>query len=44
LGVYTVQGITKEEFVANSVQLEMQHHHLYIARHVKNATNVTAFY
>jgi hypothetical protein len=44
LGVYRVQGITKEEFVANVVQVEMQHHHLYITRHVARATNAIAAY
>jgi hypothetical protein len=33
-GVYRIQGITKEEFVANLIQVEMQHYHLYTARHV----------
>jgi hypothetical protein len=34
LGVYRVKETTKEEFVTNAVQVEMQRHHLYIARHV----------
>ncbi len=38
LGVYKVQGITKEKFVANAVQIEMQHRHLYITRHAIKAT------
>jgi hypothetical protein len=28
----------KEEFVANAVQAEMQHYHLYITHHVARAT------
>jgi hypothetical protein len=43
LGVYRVQG-TNEKFVANAIQAEMQHCHLYIARHVTKATNATASY
>jgi hypothetical protein len=37
LGVYRVQETTKEEFVANAVQVEMQHRHFYIARHTTSA-------
>jgi hypothetical protein len=33
-----------EEFVANAVQVEMQHHHLYITCHVARATNVVVVY
>jgi len=44
LGVYRVQGITKEEFVGNAVEVEMQRHHLYITHHVAKVTNVTAIY
>jgi hypothetical protein len=31
LSVYKVQGITKEEFVANAIHVEMQCRHLYIS-------------
>jgi hypothetical protein len=44
LGVYKVQGTTKEEFVANAVQVEMQHHHLYITHHVTKVANIVATY
>ncbi len=41
LGVYKVEETTKEKFVANAVQVEMQHCHFYILRHVVKATNAT---
>jgi len=41
LGVYRVQEITKEEFVANVVQVEMQHRHLYTPCQATKATNAT---
>jgi hypothetical protein len=44
LGVYKVKEITKEEFVANVVQVEMQHYHLYITHHVARAANATIAY
>ncbi len=44
MGVYRVQGQTQEEFVATAVQVEMQRHHLYTARHAAKATNATATY
>jgi hypothetical protein len=44
LGVYRVQGITKEKFVTNVVQVEMQRHHLYIAYHAAKAINATTTY
>ncbi len=44
MGVYKVQGTTKEEFVTNVVQVEMQCHHLYISCHVAKATNATTAY
>ncbi len=44
MGVYKVQGITKEKFVGNVVEIEMQCHHLYNAYHVAKATNATAIY
>jgi hypothetical protein len=44
LGVYKVQGITKEEFVANAFQVDMQLHHLYITCHATMATNAEATY
>jgi hypothetical protein len=44
LGVYKVKGITKKEFVANAVQVKMQHYHLYIVRHATKAINATTSY
>jgi hypothetical protein len=44
LCVYKVEETTKEEFVANAVQVEMQHRHFYTLRHVINATNATVAY
>jgi predicted SprT family Zn-dependent metalloprotease len=44
LGVCKVQSTIKKEFVANVVQAEMQHYHLYIVRHAPRATNATASY
>jgi len=44
LGVYKVQEITKEEFVANAVQVEMQCCHLYITCHATRTANAIAIY
>ncbi len=33
LGVYKVQGTTKEEFGANVIWVEMEYRHLYITHH-----------
>jgi hypothetical protein len=44
LGVYKVQGITKEKFVANAVEIEMQHCHLYITRHATKAAIIEVTY
>jgi len=44
LGVYRVQDQTKAQFVANAVQVEMQHCHFYTAHHVAKAANATAAY
>jgi hypothetical protein len=44
LGVYRVKETTKEEFVTNAVQVEMQCRHFYIARHVAKATNAIVVY
>jgi hypothetical protein len=44
MGVYRVQGQTQEEFVATTVQVEMQRRHFYIARHGIKATNAIATY
>jgi len=41
LGAYKVQETTNEEFVANAIQVEMQHRHLYTVFHAAKATNVT---
>jgi ribosomal protein L15E len=44
LGVYWVQETTKEKFVANVVQVEMQHCHLYTTLHVTRAANAITTY
>ncbi len=44
LGVYRVEETTKEEFVANVIQVEMQCRHFYIARHAARAANATVAY
>jgi hypothetical protein len=44
LGVYRVEETTKEEFVANVIQVEMQCRHFYIARHVTRVANAAAAY
>jgi hypothetical protein len=44
LGVYRVQDKTKEEFVANAIQVNMQSHHFYTARHATKAINVVVKY
>jgi hypothetical protein len=44
LGVYRVEETIKEEFVANVVQVEMQCHHFYTARHETRAANATIAY
>jgi len=44
LGVYNVYKATKEKFVTNVVQVEMQHRHFYTLRHVIKAINVAAVY
>jgi hypothetical protein len=44
LGVHKVEETTKEEFVANAVQVEMQRRHFYTLRHVVKAINATVAY
>jgi hypothetical protein len=44
LGVYRVQDKTKEEFVANAIQVEMQCRHFYTVRHPAKAVNATIAY
>ncbi len=44
LGVYRVEETTKEEFVTNAVQVEMQCRHFYTVRHVARAANATVVY
>ncbi len=44
LGVYRVQGTTKEECVPNVVHVEMKCHHLYIVHDAIKATNVAVVY
>ncbi len=44
MGVYKVQEITKEEFVTNVIQVEMQRHHLYTACHATRVTNAAIIY
>jgi hypothetical protein len=40
LGVYRFEETTKEEFVTNAIQVEMQRHHFYILCHAANTTVV----
>jgi hypothetical protein len=44
LGVNKVEDITKEKFVTNVVQVEMQHCHFYVTHHVTRAANATTTY
>jgi hypothetical protein len=44
LGVYRVQETTKEEFVANAIQVEMQHRHFYTTHHATRVANATTTY
>jgi hypothetical protein len=44
LDVYKVQETTKEKFVANIVQVEIQHCHLYITCHAIRVANATTTY
>jgi hypothetical protein len=44
LGVYKVEEITKEKFVANAIQVEMQCCHFYTIRHAIKATNAVIAY
>ncbi len=44
MGVYRVEETTKEEFVANAVQVEMQCRHFYTLRDEVKATNAVAAY
>jgi hypothetical protein len=44
LGVYRVEETTKEEFVANVVEVEMQFHHFDTAHHATKVANVTVAY
>jgi len=43
-GVYRVEETTKEKFVTNVVQVEMQRCHFYIVRHATKVANVTTIY
>ncbi len=44
MGVCRVQDQTKAQFVANAVQVEMQHRHFYTAHHATKATNAATAY
>jgi len=44
LSVYKVEDTTKEEFVANAVQVDMQHRHFYTTCHVTKVASATAVY
>jgi len=44
LGIYRVQEITKEEFVVNVVQVEMQRCHMYNTHHATRVVNVAIAY
>jgi hypothetical protein len=43
LGVYKVEETTKEEFVANVVQVKMQRCHFYTTHHAIRVANVTTY-
>jgi hypothetical protein len=44
LGVYKVHDQTKAQFVANAVQVEMQHRHFYTIRHAAKVVNAAITY
>jgi hypothetical protein len=44
LDVYRVEETTKEKFVANAVQVEMQCRHFYTLRHASKAANAIVAY
>jgi len=44
LGVYRVEETTKEELVANVIQVEKQRRHFYTRHHAIKATNAAAVY
>jgi hypothetical protein len=44
LGVYRVQGTTKEKFDANAIQVDIQYYHIYIVPHATRVVNVTTAY
>ncbi len=44
MGVYRVQGTTKEEFITNAIQVEMQCRHLYITCHGTRVAIAIAVY
>jgi hypothetical protein len=44
LGVYRVEETTKEEFVINAIQVEMQRRHFYTLCHLTKVANVTIAY
>jgi hypothetical protein len=44
LGVYRVKETTKEEFVANVIQIEMQCSHFDTAPHATRVINATTAY
>jgi hypothetical protein len=44
LDVYKIEETTKEEFVTNAIQVEMQHHHFYIAHYATKVANATTNY
>ncbi len=44
MGVYKVEETTKEEFVVNEVQVEMQRRNFYTFCHAAKVANATAAY
>jgi hypothetical protein len=44
LGVYRVEETTKEKFVPNVVQVEMQRCHFYTLCHASKAANAATIY
>jgi hypothetical protein len=44
LGDYRIEETIKEKFVANVIQVEMQHSHFYTLHHASKAANAVAAY
>jgi azurin len=44
LGAYKVEETTKEKFVANAIQVEMQCRHFYTLHHASKIANAIVIY